>query len=160
MKPTISIVAAIGKNKELGKNNQLIWRISSDLKRFKEITMGHPIIMGRKTYESIGKPLPGRENIVITRNTEYKPAGVTVVHSLHDALKIASKDEKKEIFIIGGAALFKESMTIVDRLYLTIVDATANADVYFPDYSQYSKVIKTEEGKDSSVSFTYYILEK
>ncbi|MCR4329456.1 MAG: dihydrofolate reductase [Candidatus Roizmanbacteria bacterium] len=160
MKPTISAVAAIGKNRELGKNNQLIWRISSDLKRFKEITMGHPIIMGRKTYESIGKPLPGRKNIVITRNAEYHPTGVVVVHSLEEALEEATLDEKKEIFIIGGAAIFAKAMPILDRLYLTIVNATAEADVYFPDYSQFLKVTHVEEGKESTVSFSYYTIEK
>jgi len=160
MKPTISAIAAIGKNRELGKNNKLIWRISSDLKRFKEITFGHPIIMGRKTYESIGKPLLGRKNIVITRNTDYHPTGVVVGHSLEEAIEEASRDEKKEIFIIGGADIFKKALPKVDRLYLTVVDESAQADVFFPSYSDFSNILKKREYVNDEHNYTYSILER
>lgn len=159
-KPAISIVAAIGKNRELGKGNKLLWHIPEDLKRFKALTSGHPVIMGRKTFESIGRPLPNRLNVVITRDESFKPEGVTVVHSLDGVIKIAKAKDQEEIFIIGGGQIFEQAMPFADRLYLTIVDNEFDADVFFPDYSMFTKVISEEKGESNGYSYTFLTLTK
>lgn len=134
--PLICAIAAIGKNRELGTKNQLSWRISDDFKRVKELTMGHPLVMGRKTYESIGRPLPGRTNIVITRDQNYVAEGCVVVNSIENALAEARKVEDKEIFIFGGAEIYKLALPYTDRLYLTLIDdEDPKADAFFPDYT-------------------------
>ena len=137
--PKVVLVAAISrKNRALGNKNGLLWHIPADFKHFKEKTMGHPVIMGRKTFESIlgilGKPLPNRKNIVVTRNSEYSYPGVTVATSLADALKEAKKDNPTEIHIGGGADLYKQALPFVDELYLTLVDDEPEADTFFPEY--------------------------
>ncbi len=129
----ISIIAAIGKNNELGKENKLLWSLPADMKHFREITSGHTVIMGRKTFESIGKPLPNRKNIVITRDENYKKEGIEVVHSLEDAISIA-RQGLAEIFVIGGAEIYKQALPVADKLYITHVDAeNKNADTFFPE---------------------------
>tara|TARA_B100000745_G_scaffold256499_1_gene179279 strand:- start:2782 stop:3279 length:498 start_codon:yes stop_codon:yes gene_type:complete len=134
-KPTISAIAAVGQNLELGKKNELIWRIPADLKRVKELTTGHPIIMGRNTYESIGRPLPNRTNIVITKNADYEAPGCIVVTSLEEALEEAGAVNAEEIFIFGGASIYKEALPITDKLHLTEIDASdSEADSFFPEY--------------------------
>lgn len=144
----ISLIAAIAsENRALGKNNRLIYHIPEDLKRFKEITSGHPIIMGRKTFESIGQPLPNRTNIIITRDLEYYVEGVEVVHSLDEALKEAEGTD--EVFIIGGGQIYQEAISKADKLYLTVVEGNPDADTFFPDYSEFKKVVFEENhGKD------------
>ena len=154
-KPTISAIAAIGKNRELGKNDKLIWRIPEDMKHFIALTTGHPVIMGRKTFESIGKPLPGRTNIVITRNQDYQSLGCIVVQTIEDAIAEAGKHDQNEIFIIGGGEIYNLAFGLTDRLYLTIVDAEdKNANVFFPDYSNFKliekKKVKTKSGYNIS----------
>jgi len=135
--PLISAIAAVGKNRELGTKNQLSWRISDDFKRVKELTMGHPLIMGRKTYESIGRPLPGRTNIVVTRDQGYVAEGCVVVTSIENALEEARKVEDKEIFIFGGAEIYKLALPFTDHLYLTLIDdEDPSADAYFPDCTE------------------------
>lgn len=129
----ITIIAAIGNNNELGKDNDLIWHLSADLKRFKKVTTGHTIIMGRNTFESIGKPLPNRRSIIITRNKEYTQEGCDVVHSLEEALKLIKNEE--HAFIIGGAQIYNETMQkgLVDQLDITRVLSDFDADVFFPE---------------------------
>ena len=128
----ISLIAAIGKNNELGKDNKLVWNMPTDLEFFRKKTSGHPVIMGRKTFESIGRPMPNRQNIVITRDKTYLRHGVEVVHSLDEALRQAQS--KQDIFIIGGEEIFKKAMSIADRLYITHIDATdKDANVFFPE---------------------------
>lgn len=129
-KNSITIIAAIGKHRELGKNNKLIWHLPNDLKRFKKITSGHDVIMGRKTYESLGGPLPSRTNIVITRNSDYQAALCTVVHSLEEAINVS---EDPDPFILGGAQIYTEAIKIADKLDLTLVDASFDADAFFPE---------------------------
>lgn len=130
---TISLIAAIGKNNELGKNKKLIWSIPADMKFFKETTMGHPVIMGRKTYESIGKLLPKRRNVIITRDTKYKASGADVVNSIEEALKLF-KNYKEEVFIIGGAEIYRQSIPLADKLYITHIEAeNKKADTFFPE---------------------------
>lgn len=158
--PRISAIAAIGKNSELGKNNHLIWCIPDDLKRLRKLTSGHTIIMGRKTYESIGRPLPDRHNIVITRQPTYNAPGCTVVKSVVDALKAVAAEET-EVFIFGGATIYELALPLVSRLYLTIIDAEdAEADVFFPDYTQFNNELISENHQTDSLTYSYKILEK
>nr|AIA13174.1 Dihydrofolate reductase [uncultured bacterium] len=160
-KARISAIAAIGKNGELGTENQLSWRISDDLKRVKELTTGHPLIMGRKTHESIGKPLPNRTNIVVTRDPAYVSEGCVIVHSLSEALEKAREIDGEEIFIFGGAQIFKEAMPFTERIYLTKIDAEdPNADVFFPDYSEFTNVIEKEKRDQDGLAYEWITLEK
>ncbi|ANW94999.1 diacylglycerol kinase [Wenyingzhuangia fucanilytica] len=127
----ITLIAAIGDNNELGKDNDLIWHLPADLKRFKQITTGHHIIMGRKTYESIGKPLPNRTTIVISRNKDYKVDGCITTHSLESAIEIAKQDDNA--FVIGGAKIYEKAIDIVDELDICEVHNSFDADVFFPN---------------------------
>lgn len=162
----ISLIAIIGKNNELGKNNTLVWNMPADLKYFRQITSGHPVIMGRKTFESIGHPMPKRKNIIITRDTNYKKEGIEVVHSLEEALKISRtsplpspyKGEGEEIFIIGGEEIFKKSMDIADRLYITHIDAEdKDANVFFPEIIPivWNEISHEEHKKDKNNPYDY-----
>jgi dihydrofolate reductase len=132
----VSIIVAMDDNRGIGYQNRLPWRLPDDLKRFKRLTMGHHIIMGRKTFESIGKPLPGRTNIVVTYNPNYRPEGCLVAHSFEKALALARDRWEEEVFVIGGAELFDEALEIADRVYLTRVHAQVEADVIFPDFDE------------------------
>lgn len=127
----ITMIAAIGTNGELGKDNDLVWHLPNDLKRFKKVTAGHHVIMGRKTFESLGKPLPNRTNIIISRNKNFKAEGCTVVTSLKDALLAAAADENP--YILGGAQIYKQAIGIADVLDLTLIDASLDADAFFPE---------------------------
>lgn len=156
----VSIIAAIGKNRELGKQGDLIWRISADLKRVKELTTGHPIIMGRKTYESIGRPLPNRTNIVVSRSTSHI-SGCLTFDSLEKALEKAKRIDQEEIFVFGGARLYEDSLSHTDRLYLTLIDAAdTDADVYFPDHSAFTKKLNETPGEENGVRYKWVTLEK
>ncbi len=156
----ISLIAAIGKNNELGKNNTLVWSMPTDLKYFREKTSGHPVIMGRKTFESIGHPMPNRQNIIITRDKSYLRHGVDVVHSLEEALNLARVplDKNEEIFIIGGQEIFKKAMPIADRLYITHIDAEdKDANVFFPEIIPvvWNEISREEHKKDEENPFDY-----
>lgn len=151
----ISIIAAIGENRELGKDNKLLWHIPEDFARFKKITFGHLVIMGRKTYESIGKPLSGRTNIIITRDENYQAENCLVVHSLNEAIEHAKTKDNAEVFVIGGGQIYKEAIGIADKLYLTIVRGKFEADTYFPDYSKFQKVVYKQEGQDDKYKYTF-----
>jgi len=162
-KPRISIIAAIGTNRVLGKDNALLWRIPEDFKRFKAITTGHPVIMGRKTFESIGRPLPNRKNIVISRNAGKTPGihpEVEMASSLDDAIQKASGLDQSEIFILGGGQIYEQGMALADRLYLTLVDTAPEGDTYFPDYSLFSKKISEEKSSDENFSYSFLVFEK
>ena len=130
---TITIIAAIANNNALGKDNDLIWHLPADLKRFKKVTSGHHILMGRNTFESIGKPLPNRTTVIITRNSDYKAEGCIVVDSIEKAIDVAKEDE--QIFIIGGAQIYKQTIAsnLVDQLDITKVHHAFDADVFFPE---------------------------
>ncbi len=152
----ISLVAAIASgNRALGKDNDLIYKIPEDLKRFKDLTSGHTIIMGRKTFESIGHSLPDRTNIVITRDPDYKIGGIIVVSSLDEALQQVKGDE---VFVIGGGQIFQEVIKKANKLYLTIVEGSPDADTFFPDYSDFKKII-WESKEQESGEFKYKFLE-
>lgn len=154
----VSIIAIIGKNRELGKNNQLIWDVPEDMKRFRELTYGHAVVMGRKTYESIGKKLEGRNNIVITENENYEAAGCTVVCSVKKAVEYAQEMSGKEVFIVGGAQIYKQALSYADKLYLTIVDQEAEADTFFPEYPEFNNVVK-EEKRETEDGVKYKFVE-
>jgi len=151
----ISIIAAIGKNGELGKNNDLIWHLPNDLKRFKQVTAGHHVIMGRKTYESLGRPLPNRTNIIITRNADYKAKGCIIVHSLEEAINAAKEDTNP--YILGGAEIYKQAIQIADYLDLTHVDAALDADAFFPeiDKKRWTEIAREDHFKDDKHQYDY-----
>ena len=153
----ISLIAAIGKNNELGKGNTLLWKLPADMQHFVKITSLHTVIMGRKTFESIGRPLPNRKNIIITRDADYKQAGVVVTHSLSEALDKAGNDNE-EVFIIGGAEIYKQTMSIADKLYITHIEAEdSGADSFFPEIIPivWNEVSHEEHKEDKKNLFNY-----
>lgn len=157
----ISLIAAIGKNKELGKNNKLLWHIPEDLKRFKKLTKGHVVIMGQNTFESLDKPLPNRINIILSKNPNYKVKNAFVCYSLNEAIKLAKeKTTFEEIFIIGGAQVYSQTIKFADKLYLTLVKGSFDADVFFPDYSEFKKVIYKKKCQSDGFKCTFLELIK
>ncbi len=131
-KPRVSVIAALARNRVIGIENRLPWRLPEDLAHFKALTLNHPILMGRKTFESLGRPLPGRTNVVITRNAQYRPDGCVVADSIPAAIALCRNAD--EVFFIGGAELYAQAIPLADRLYLTEVDIEAQGDAWFPDY--------------------------
>lgn len=156
------IVAAAGKNRVIGTKGGMAWYIPSELKRFKEATWGHPIIMGRKTHESIGKALPGRTNIVITREVDYQAEGCQVAHNLEEALRLAALAQgNNEVFIIGGGQIYQEAIHLADKLYLTYIDKEIEGDVFFPDYSEFKKVISESDWQENEgIRYKFLELER
>ncbi len=155
------IVAIAGKKRVIGERGRTPWHIPDELKRFKETTMGHPIIMGRKTHESIGKALPGRTNIVITRKPGYTAAGCIIVHSLDEALRLPSVAQGDgEIFVIGGGQIYQEAIKLADKLYLTYIDKEIEGDVFFPDYSDFKVVWQSEEQESQGFKYRFLELER
>ena len=156
MKPTINIIVAKAENNVIGNKNQLIWHLPNDLKRFKQLTTGHPIIMGRKTFESIGKPLPNRTNIVITRNTVWTAEGIVTVHSLEDAIQLASRSDS-EIFIIGGGNIYQQALKLADVLEVTEVHQDFEGDAHFPeiDLNQWQETFREKHPADEKHSIEY-----
>lgn len=143
----ISIIVALDDKLGIGAKNRLLWKIKKDFQHFKDVTLGHPIIMGRKTHESIGRALPGRSNIVITRDQNYSTPGCHVVHSLAEAIALAKTQlAAEEIFIIGGGEIYRQAIeqNLVDKLYLTKVKGDFNAEIFFPEYEHiFSKVVSS-----------------
>lgn len=162
-KQKISIIVAVaGKKRVIGKAGGMPWHIPEELKRFKEITIGHPIIMGRKTHESIGKVLPERTNIVISRDPVYQAEGIIVAHSLEKAIQLA-KDQpgSQEVFVIGGGEIYKQALPITDKLYLTVIDQEIAGDTFFPDYSEFKKIVwQSEEYESDRFKYRFLELEK
>ena len=154
-----SLVVAVAANRVIGRDNALPWRLPADLAHFKKVTMGHPIVMGRRTYESIGKPLPGRKNIVVTRNRAFQAPGCTVVQSLEDAWKAAGDAE--EVCVIGGTSLFEEALPIADVIHLTQVEAVVEGDTYFPEFdrSQWREKEIARHDADARHAYPIRILE-
>ena len=151
-----TIVVAMGKNNEIGLDNQLLWHLPKDLKHFKNLTSGHPIIMGRKTYESIGKPLPNRTNIVISRKKDWFEEGILIVGTIKEALKFAKKIDP-EVYIIGGATIYEQTIALADRLEITRVDTVLKADAFFPKFSlkEWKKVKEICEEKDEKNEYNF-----
>lgn len=156
----LSLIVAVAENDAIGKNNDLLWHISADLKHFKALTTGHCIIMGRKTYESFPKrPLPNRRNIVITNNMDYCEEGCEVVHSVEEAIALCKDDEQS--FVIGGATVYRQFLPLVNKIYLTKVFATFEADTFFPeiDLSQFEQTAASEVFTDEKSGLRYQFLE-
>ncbi len=151
----ITIIAAVAANNALGKNNQLIWHIPADLKRFKKVTSNHHVIMGRKTYESLGKPLPNRTNIIITRNKEYTVEGCVIVNSLQEAIEVAKEDSNP--FILGGAQIYKQALNFANKLDLTLVHHNFEADAFFPeiDLKVWKEISREDFKADEKNSYNY-----
>jgi dihydrofolate reductase len=154
-KPIISIIAAVAENRAIGLKNKLLWDIPEDMKHFSSITRGHPVIMGQKTFESIGKPLPNRVNIVLTKEPDLKIEGCIIVNSIEQALAEAKKHDQEEIFFIGGGMVYRQALPLADKLYLTVVKGDFEADTYFPDYSEFTKVVSRRESHDDSFQYTF-----
>jgi dihydrofolate reductase len=158
----ISIIAAISKNYVLGKENKLLWHLPKDFKFFKETTLGHPIIMGRKTFESLPKALPGRTNVVVTGDRNYVKEGAVVTHSLEDAIKVGLS-ENKEVFICGGGQIYKEALEkdLVNKIFLTEVDAEIDGDAFFPSFNKQDWEISKKEchTKDEKHDFDFCFVE-
>ena len=131
---TVSIIVAMTADRVIGRDNTLPWRLPADLRRFKRLTLGHHLVVGRKTWESIGRPLPGRKMVVITRQRKFRADGVEVVHSVDDALAVARKNGEDEVFIAGGEEIYRQTLARAHRLYLTRVHATIEGDAFFPEY--------------------------
>ena len=151
----ITIVVAISENNAIGKDNQLLWHLPADLKHFKNITSGHTIIMGRKTYDSIGKPLPNRRNIVITRQIGLQLEGIEFVNSLDEALKLCIDD--KEVFVIGGAEIYRQAISLCDKIELTRVHQEFDADAFFPELDNvtWKEVWREDHLPDEKNKFAY-----
>ncbi len=158
-KPLISIIVAMANNRVIGKNNDMPWHLPADLQHFKSVTLGKPIIMGRKTYESIGRPLPGRQNIIVSRNPEYRVEGCKVVRSLQEATALVQNEE--EIMIIGGGKLYAQALESADRLYLTFIDLEVDGDTHFPEYEHLNiKEVKREKHhKDEKNPYDYQFVD-
>jgi len=158
-KPIVSIIVAMAKNRVIGKENDMPWHLPADLKHFRVMTSGKPIIMGRKTYESIGRPLPKRHNIIISRNSDYQVEGCDVVGSLEEAVALAGDVE--ELFIIGGGFLYNQTIDQADKLYLTFIDLAVEGDTFFPEYEHLdiTKVSSEHHKKDENNPYDYEFAE-
>ncbi|MEK4761078.1 dihydrofolate reductase [Viridibacillus sp. FSL E2-0187] len=157
----ISLIVAHDENNVIGLNNAMPWHLPGDLAYFKRTTMGKPMIMGRKTFESIGKPLPGRTNIVITRDEEYAREGIVIVHSIEEALAQAEK-ESEEIMIIGGEQIFRMTLPMADRLYVTKIEKQYEGDTFFPSYGDEWQVVSQSDVNETEdgLKFTYLVYER
>jgi dihydrofolate reductase len=157
----VSIIVAVAENGVIGSDNQLIWHLSDDLKNFKRITGGHFIIMGRNTFESIGKPLPGRTNIILSRNNAFKAEGCVVLSSLEKALIYSRKANQDEVFIIGGEQVYREAIEQADKLYLTQVHASPDGDAFFPaiDFTEWLEVAHISIDKNEKNDYDFEIIE-
>ena len=159
----LSMIVAIGNQRQIGKDNQLLWHIREDLQNFKRLTMGHCMIMGRKTFESIGKPLPGRTTIVVTRNPDWSFKGVHTVHTPEEAIEKAKELEDSEAFVIGGGQLYKDMLQSIDRLYLSKVEYDGEADTFFPEIDHIQWNVLEENhfpSTEKAPAWSFHALEK
>jgi dihydrofolate reductase len=156
----ISMIAAVGKNNAIGRNNQLIWNLPNDLKHFREVTSGHTVIMGDRTYESIGRLLPNRKNIIVSLNKDYKVEGAEVRNDLEEVLS-EYKSSDEEVFVIGGGMIYKLSLPFAEKLYITLVDdEPQDADVFFPDYSEFKNIISQEDCEENGIKYSFLELTR
>ncbi len=155
---TVSLIAAMAKNRVIGRDNALPWHIPADLRRFRDLTLGQTIVMGRKTYESIGAPLPGRQTVVVTRQQGYAAPGCAVVHSLEEALAAAASAE--EAFICGGGELYAETLPLAERIYLTVVELEVEGDTLFPEIPAGEFVETSREEVDAEPPIIFLVYER
>lgn len=170
--PKLALIVAMSQNRTIGNDNHLPWRLSEDLKYFKSVTMGKPIVMGRKTFDSIGRPLPGRLNIVVTRNPQWESAGVETATSLTQAMAIAAqhlasvdgseRSDESEIMVIGGEQIYRAAIDLADKLYITRVQAEVEGDAFFPDYdeSQWREVSRQASEVQGDPPYFFQVLER
>jgi dihydrofolate reductase len=153
----IALILAMDCNRVIGKDGRIPWHLPADQAYFKQLTLGHPVIMGRQTFESIGKPLPERENIIISANKDYQPEGCTVLHSINEARRFC---DAKDVFVIGGSQIYREFLPIADRLYITLIDEVFTGDSYFPeiDENQWRLVSKINGERNKKNPYDYYFL--
>jgi dihydrofolate reductase len=157
----LSAIVAMASNRVIGAGNQLPWRLSADLARFKKLTMGHTLVMGRKTYESIGRPLPGRTFVVVTRQQDYAPQGVTVAHSVDEALALAGARGDDEVFIAGGADLYAQTVDRWNRLYLTRIAREFPGDTYFPEVDLSGwRLVEDEQHPEAELPHAFLTYER
>ena len=158
-KPILSIIVAMAKNRVIGKDKDMPWHLPADLKHFKEVTLGKPIIMGRKTYESIGRPLPGRVNIVMSRDKNYTPEGCETVNSLEEALELVK--DVQEVMIIGGGFLYEQTISYANKLYLTFIDLEVDGDIKFPEFENLNltEISRQKNYKDEKNPYNYEFTE-
>jgi len=154
-KTTISLIAAIAKDRGIGYKNKLLVHLPPDLKHFKAITSGHTVIMGQTTYESMGGALPNRTNVILTNDLNFKAPACVILYSLEEALEYIEKSDQDEIFFIGGASIYRQSIKYADKLYLTVIDKEFEADTFFPDYSDFQVVSESEEQDYEGLKFKY-----
>lgn len=164
---TVSAIAAIGNQRQIGKNGDLLWDIPADLKRFQKLTNNKAVIMGRRTWESLpepARPLPNRENLVLTRNENYDADGAAVCHDLDEALSYAKnwsqKSNQSELFVIGGESTYQQALPKTDTLYLTLVDSDQNGDTHFPDFRDSFTLCDREKHRDNSPAFDFCVFER
>ena len=166
---TLSLIVAMADNRTIGRNNELPWHLPDDLKYFKSVTMGKPIVMGRKTFDSIGRPLPGRLNIVITRNAEWQHSGVKTAASLQEAVAIAAEENPQdqealilEVMVIGGEEIYRTAIELADRLYITQVQAEIEGDAFFPQYneSEWQEVSRQQPESQGDIPYFFQVLER
>ncbi len=160
----VSTIVAVAADNVIGKGNQIPWYLPADLKYFKAMTTGHHVIMGRKCFESIGRPLPNRTNVVITRDLFFAATGCVVVHSLEEALNFAFENEEAEAFVIGGGEIYKQSMTYWDKIYITEVDLKVDGDIYFPSINEAewieTKAEKHVPDEKNEYNYCFKVLER
>lgn len=157
----ISLVVAMGPNREIGINNQIPWKLSEDLKNFKKITMGHHILMGRKTFESIGRPLPGRTNIILSRNKDFKVKDCITVTTMDEAINFAKKNGEAELMVIGGAEIYKEALPSANKIYLSKVEFKGEADAYFPEFNENDwKIISETKHSEDTIPWTFKVIQR
>lgn len=161
-KPTISIIVAMANNRVIGINNKLPWNLPSDLEHFKQLTLGKPVIMGQRTFESIGKPLARRINIILTLDKDYQPKKCIVVHSIEEALEKAKNF--KEVMICGGVSIYKQFLPLADKIYLTLIEGDFEGDAYFPefDWNDWKEIehINNEPDRENPYKYTFLTLER
>jgi dihydrofolate reductase len=164
-KPLISVVAIISENRvladtKLKTSHHIPWNLQADKDYFKSLTLRHPVIMGRATFETLKKPLANRTNIIVTRNPNYKSFGSVASYSLNEAIEWAKVTERDEIFIVGGGEIYAQALPLADRLYLTIVKTHSDGDIFFPDYSNFKTIIAQEDHSESGFEFSFLTLSK
>ncbi len=157
---TVSIIVAMTQTGVIGKNGKLPWHISEDFQWFRRHTLEHPVIMGRKTFESIGRALPQRENIILTRQKNYRADGAIIFHSFEGALSYAKKMKRNDVFILGGKEVFEKALPVAHRIYLTRIRSDFEGDVYFPSYPEEQFKVSFREEHEGAIPFTFLILER
>lgn len=164
-KPVIAAIVAAGKDWAIGRDNDMLWHLPNDFRFFKQTTLGHPVIMGRKTFLSLGKPLPGRQNIVVTRQQSFTAEGIMVVHSLEAAIAAATLEDQEMVFVIGGGEIYRQALPMIEQLYLTVVAGSfPQATTFFPaiDWADWTEISRDHHTQDErhAYDYTFIVLKR